>query len=108
MKRIMYWTIKSTKHNIEMKVCNLAQFTRVANLIYSEVYAKISKSRKENGVSVEIGDWMIGWEYSDPIQALFNYKNIQVKAFTTRKPHSPMKKREKTWTDKFINRRCIA
>lgn len=110
-KRVMYWTIKLASLNIEMKVCNLAHFTRVAKLNYSEVSAKIAKARKENVKFTQIGDFTIGWTYEDPISALFKMKNVSFAKGGVIKPYAPPVTKRKyikteKWYSRYKGRRC--
>jgi hypothetical protein len=110
-KRVMYWTIKLTSLNIEMKVCNLAHFTRVAKLNYFQVSGKIAQARRKKLAFVQMGEFTIGWTYEDPISTLFKMKNVSFAKGGVIKPYAPPVVKRKyikseKWYARFNGRRA--
>lgn len=103
MKRTSYWIVSNASFKIRnLKVCNLAEFCRNAN-VTANVTAMLMQARKKKETFISIDGWKIEWSYSSPLLEVMAVvapnKEIVVK--------KDVKRMNKYGKISFANRQCL-
>jgi hypothetical protein len=107
-KRITSWNIKSSQFNIDTKICNLAEFSRIAKINYGYIMNKIQTARKENYDFIQFDHWTISWVYHNPLEALLKLKKVASIAASNQKRAKKNVVVNHSWyKDHFRGRPCI-